>query len=132
MICNGIEMRSATGEAPTLNHMSSTFPDLDSLNAREEVQSSHSGSAKNGLSPSDAAEHRERLERRLQAQLRDGSRSKNVKRLEDPIAKHLIRVAGNPAYRSVAHGRQSAFYVLVFLQITHPLVIVVCIDSSTD
>lgn len=81
--------------------MSSNFAALDSLNSKTNAHISDSGAANAGVLPSDAANHQERLEKRLQAQLRDGTRSKNVKRLEDPIAKHLLRVAGNPAYRNL-------------------------------
>ncbi|CDI85127.1 hypothetical protein, conserved [Eimeria praecox] len=112
-------MRSGTGETPTPNHMSSNFAALDSLNSKTNAHISDAGAANAGVLPSDAANHQERLEKRLQAQLRDGTRSKNVKRLEDPIAKHLLRVAGNPAYRSEAPGRRhQGFEVLVFLNFT--------------
>ncbi|CDJ30446.1 uncharacterized protein EMH_0058200 [Eimeria mitis] len=94
-------MRSVTGNVSTLDHMSSKFPALDGLHSGKEAQASHSGAAKDGFLSRDVVNHQERLERRLQAQLRDGSRSKNVKRLEDPIAKHLLRLAGNPAYRNL-------------------------------
>ncbi|CDJ49362.1 hypothetical protein, conserved [Eimeria brunetti] len=81
--------------------MNSNFPASHTLNSKKEEQTLHSGTTKGGNPPIDAADHRERLERRLQAQLRDGSRSRNVKRIEDPLAKHLLRVAGNPAYRDL-------------------------------
>ncbi|KAL8430685.1 hypothetical protein Efla_003667 [Eimeria flavescens] len=60
---------------------------------------SHVELPKIGSLPTDGSEQRRNLERRLQAQLKDGSRSRDVKRLADPLVKHLLRVAGNPSYR---------------------------------
>ncbi|KAL8429574.1 hypothetical protein ACSSS7_006504 [Eimeria intestinalis] len=59
----------------------------------------HAQSSGIGSCAADESEHRKNLEKRLQAQLKDGSRSKDVKRLGDPLVKHLLRVAGNPSYR---------------------------------
>ncbi|CDJ57270.1 hypothetical protein, conserved [Eimeria maxima] len=94
-------MKSVTGEAPKRTPTTSNLPVLDNPNSREEIQTPRSWATKGGPLPIDAATHQERLEKRLQAQLRDGSRSRNVKRLEDPLSKHLLRVAGNPAYRNL-------------------------------
>ncbi|KAL8271750.1 hypothetical protein Esti_004345 [Eimeria stiedai] len=67
---------------------------IASASATKHVKSSSIGSR-----AANESEHRRNLEKRLQAQLKDGSRSKDVKRLGDPLVKHLLRVAGNTSYR---------------------------------
>lgn len=40
-----------------------------------------------------------KLEKKLQARLRDKSRARDVKSLKDPLVQHLLRVASSPPYR---------------------------------
>lgn len=67
-----------------------------------EAEAAHVGRSNSGAKCIDAGEHRRNLEERLQSQLKDRTRSTDVKRLSDPLVRHLIRVAGNTSYRSAA------------------------------
>lgn len=79
-------------------------PESSAQLCNQSAEHSHLRPANAGSSLAGDVEHRKRLEKRLQAQLKDGSRSRIVKRLSDPLVKHLLRVAGNAPYRLA--GRQ--------------------------
>ncbi|CDJ68001.1 hypothetical protein, conserved [Eimeria necatrix] len=89
-------------ETSSLNQKGSKAADFGASNSSKKLQHSHLHAApKTDFACLTDAERRDKLERRLQAQLRDGTRSRNVKRLGDPLVKHLLRVAGNAAYRDL-------------------------------
>lgn len=102
--CYGHAMVSLTGNSPLLSRREPPFPNSETRNPVQDLQIPSDRAVQGGLRAVDAAEHRKRLERRLQAQLSDGGRSKDVKRLGDPLVRHLLRVAGNASYRSAAWG----------------------------
>ncbi|XP_022590966.2 uncharacterized protein LOC34619334 [Cyclospora cayetanensis] len=94
-------MVSFSKEAVPLQFNDSTPAYSNSGNSGKAPQDPGVGRENAGLPTNAAAEHRTKLERRLQAQLRDGKRSRDVKRLQDPLVRHLLRVAGNASYRNM-------------------------------
>lgn len=94
-------MLASRAKGPLASRGHVPAPDSDAHLCDESSKHSHLKPAKALPSLADDVEHRKRLERRLQAQLKDGSRSRTVKRLSDPLVKHLLRVAGNAPYRNL-------------------------------
>lgn len=94
-------MVSLTGKSRKLRkgERPSTISDTDCSSI--DIETTHVGPTNRGAKCIDAGEHRRNLEERLQSQLKDRTRSTDVKRLNDPLVRHLIRVAGNTSYRDL-------------------------------
>lgn len=91
-------MTSIKGTLPLLRRMIRPISTNSTRNLRLEPGIPPVG-PDNAVLSNAADVQRQNLERRLQAQLKDGGRSKDVKRLSDPLVRHLLRVSGNQSYR---------------------------------